>query len=164
MAQFSGIVTDDSCYILLQRGIVQMTYIGAPYVFQFTDRVTGKGCSVSQSIITVEGKTFFLSDDGFYVLQGGQLQPIGMGKVDRWFLDNADLNQAHLMTVAADPRETLVYWQYVSKSSVTGKPDMMLIFNYHTRRMDHSGCHDPLHIQFRFLAVDNRSARRVRHP
>lgn len=127
-----GIVTDDSCYVLLQRGIVQMSYIGAPYVFQFTDRVTGKGCSVSQSIITIEGKTFFLSDDGFYALQGGQIQPIGQGKIDRWFLDNADPNQAHLMTVAGDPRETLIYWQFVSKNAVEGKPDMVLIFNYHT--------------------------------
>jgi hypothetical protein len=109
-----------------------MTYIGAPYVFQFTDRVTGKGCSVSQSIITVEGKTFFLSDDGFYMLQAGQIQPIGMGKIDRWFLENADLTQAHLMTTAADPTKSLIYWQFVSKNSETSKPDLMLIFNYHT--------------------------------
>ncbi|KQY14428.1 hypothetical protein [Rhizobium sp. Root482] len=127
-----GIVTDDSCYVLLQRGIVQATFVGSPYIFQFESRVTGKGCSVSQSVITVEGKHFFLSDDGFYMLQGGQLQPIGMGKIDKWFLENADLTQANLMTVAADPRETLVYWQFCSKNAVAGKPDMMLIYNYHT--------------------------------
>lgn len=125
-----SIVTDDSCYVLLQRGIVQMSYIGAPYVFQFTDRVTGKGCSVAQSVVTVEGKHFFLSDDGFYMLQGGQIQPIGAGKIDNWFLDNFDQTQAHLMTVAVDPRDTLIYWQFVSKSAISGKPDMMLIFNY----------------------------------
>lgn len=125
-----GIVTDDSCYVLLKRGIVQMTFIGAPYVFQFTDRVVGKGCSVPESVITVEGKHFFLSDDGFYCLQNGQLQPIGTGRIDQWFLDTADLNQAGLMTVAADPRETLIYWQFVSNNSETGKPDMVLIYNY----------------------------------
>lgn len=127
-----GIVADDSCYVILQRGIVQMQYVGAPYVFSFTDRVTGKGCSVPQSIVTVQGKHFFLSDDGFYMLQGGQLQPIGNGKIDKWFLETADLTQASLMTVAIDPRETLVYWQFVSKNAVSGKPDMMLIFNYTT--------------------------------
>lgn len=127
-----GIVTDDSCYVLLQRGIVQMTYVGAPYVFQFTDRVVGKGCSVSQSVITVEGNHFFLSDDGFYMLSGGQLTPIGQGKIDEWFLDTADSSQFHLMSVAADPRKTLIYWQFVSKGAVTGKPDIVMCFNYHT--------------------------------
>ncbi|WP_455918663.1 hypothetical protein [Ensifer canadensis] len=128
----SGIVTDDSCYVILQRGIVQMSFVGAPYVFQFDDRVVGKGCSVSQSIITVEGKHFLLSDDGFYKLEQGNLTPIGMGKVDRWFLEDFNSSQAHLMTVAADPRATLIYWQYVSNSSETGKPDKILIYNYHT--------------------------------
>ncbi|MBD8663132.1 hypothetical protein IFT59_07680 [Rhizobium sp. CFBP 8752] len=126
----TGIVTDDSCYVLLQRGIVQMTYIGAPYVFQFTER-SSKGCSVPESVITVQGVSYFLSDDGWYSLAGGQLQPIGTG-IDQWFLDNFDASQAHLMTVAADPRETLIYWQVCSKDSIGGKPDLMLIYNYAT--------------------------------
>lgn len=125
-----GIVTDDSCYVLLQRGIVQMQFIGAPYVFQFENRVVGKGCSVPESVITVQGMHFFLSDDGFYCLQNGQLQQIGSGRIDKWFLETADLSQAHLITTAIDPRETLVYWQFVSKDSESGKPDMMLIYNY----------------------------------
>ncbi|MCK3776216.1 hypothetical protein MZK49_05665 [Ensifer sesbaniae] len=127
-----GIVTDDSCYVILKRGIVQMTFIGAPLTFQFDDRVVGKGCSVAESIITVEGKHFFISDDGFYQLSAGSLTPIGIGKIDKWFLNDFDPTQAHLMTVAASPRETLIYWQYVSKSATTGVPDKILIFNYHT--------------------------------
>lgn len=121
-----GIVTDDSCYVLLQRGIVQMQYIGAPYVFQFTDRVVGKGCSVPESVISVAGMHFLLSDDGWYALSGGQLQPIGTGRIDQWFLDTFDPDKAHLMSVAADPRETLIYWQFVTKDNLT----MMLIYNY----------------------------------
>ncbi|WP_034851171.1 hypothetical protein [Sinorhizobium sojae] len=127
-----GIVTDDSCYVILQRGIVQMSFVGGSFIFQFTDRVVGKGCAVSESITTVEGKHYFLSDDGFYKLEQGNLTPIGIGKINDWFLDTADLSQAHLMTVAADPRKTLIYWQFVSKDAVTGTPDKQLIFNYVT--------------------------------
>ncbi|MGH0331025.1 hypothetical protein [Sinorhizobium meliloti] len=127
-----GIVTDDSCYVILQRGIVQMAFVGGSFIFQFTDRVVGKGCSVAESIITVEGKHYFLSDDGFYKLEQGNLTPIGIGKIDSWFLDTADLSQAKLMTVAADPRKTLIYWQFVSKDAVTGAPDLMLAYNYVT--------------------------------
>lgn len=126
----TGIVTDDQVWVLLERGIVQMQFIGAPYAFSFTDRVTGKGCSVPESVVTVSGMHFFLSDDGFYMLQGGQLQNIGAGRVNRWFLETADLNQANLMTVAVDPREQLVYWQFVSKNAPVGKPDMILIYNW----------------------------------
>lgn len=127
-----GIVTDDNCYVILKRGIVQMSFVGSPYIFQFDDRVVGKGCSVSKSIITVAGKHFFLSDDGFYKLEGGAIAPIGIGKIDKWFLENFDPNQAHLMTVAANPRDTLIYWQFVSNAAPTGTPDLMLIYNYMT--------------------------------
>jgi hypothetical protein len=64
------------------------------------------------------------------MLQSGQLQSIGNGRIDKWFLETADLNQAHLMTAVADPRETLIVWQFVSKNSQSGKPDMMLVYNY----------------------------------
>lgn len=132
MGNITGIVSDDSCYVLLQRGIVQMSFIGSPYVFSFTDRVTGKGCSVSQSVVTVAGKHFFLSDDGFYCLESGALNPIGTGKIDKWFMEIFDPAQADLMSTAVDPRETLIYWNFVSVNAATGKPDMMLIYNYTT--------------------------------
>lgn len=128
-----GIVTDDNAWVLLQRGIVQMSYIGAPYVWQFTDRVVGKGCSVSESLISIEGgRHFFLSDDGFYMLQNGNLTPVGAGRIDKWFMRNADQDKLHLMSVASSPRETLIYWSFCSVNSSSGRPDMMLIFNYVT--------------------------------
>lgn len=127
-----GIVCDDSVWVLMQRGIVQMTYIGAPYVFRVDTRVEGKGCSVPESVITVEGNTYFFSDDGFYGLKGGQLTPIGIGKINKYFLKDADASQYQFMTVVADPRETLVYWNYVSNSAEDGLPDKTLIYNYQT--------------------------------
>lgn len=125
------IVGGEAGWILLQRSIVKMVYRGAPLVFQF-DQIYNKGCSVPESVITIEDKTFFLSDDGFYVLQGDQVTPIGMGKVDNYFLKHADSNQYQYMTVAADPRSKLVYWSYSSVASVTGTPDKMIIYNYQT--------------------------------
>ncbi|WP_313199921.1 hypothetical protein [Rhizobium sp.] len=124
-----GIVVDDACYVLLERGVVSMTYIGAPYVWQITER-SSKGCSVPQSVITCQGVHYWFSDDGIYAFSGGQLQPIGTGRIDQWLLDTMDPAQAHLMTVAADPRETLIYWQFCSKDAEGGRPDKLLIYNY----------------------------------
>jgi len=127
-----GIVCNDSVWVLMQRAIVQMTYIGAPYVFRVDTRVEGKGCNVPESIITVEDKTFFLSEDGFYMLQGGNLTAIGVGKVNKHFLTDADVSQFQYMTAVADPRETLVYWNYVSHDATDGTPDKTIIYNYTT--------------------------------
>ncbi|UXT90787.1 hypothetical protein FY130_05940 [Agrobacterium pusense] len=128
-----GLVSDDNVWVIFQRGIVQMQYVGAPYVFSFTDRVVGKGCSVAESVISVEGgRHFFLSDDGFYMFQSGSLTPIGAGRIDKWFLQNADPDKLHLMSVASDPRETLIFWSFCSINSPNSKPDMMLVYNYVT--------------------------------
>jgi len=109
-----------------------MSFVGAPYAFSFTPRVVGKGCSVAESVVTVAGgRHVFLSDDGWYMLAGGQLTPIG-GDINQWFLDTADLSQSHLMTTCVDPRETLVMWSFVSKDAQTSVPDTLLIFNYET--------------------------------
>ncbi|MEW9616021.1 hypothetical protein AB3G45_19590 [Shinella sp. S4-D37] len=126
------IVGGEAGWILLQNAIVKMTYIGAPLIFQFDEVVTGKGCAVPESVITVEGRTFFLSADGFYVLQGDQIAPIGAGKVDNHFLGTVDTSQYKYMTVASDPENTLVYWMYSSLESVDGVPDKMIIYNYQT--------------------------------
>lgn len=127
-----AVIGGEAGWILLQNAIVKMTYIGAPLVFQFDEIVTGKGCSVPQSVITVEGKTFFLSDDGFYVLQGDQIAPIGAGKIDNYFLTNVDTTQYEHMTVASDPENTLVYWMYSTLEAVDGVPDKIIIYNYQT--------------------------------
>ena len=130
--EIQAIVGGEAGWILLKNAIVKMTYIGAPLVFQFDEIVTGKGCSVPQSVITVEGKTFFLAADGFYVLAGDGIAPIGAGKIDDYFLKNVDTTQYSHMSVAADPSNTLVYWTYSSLAAVDGVPDKVLIYNYQT--------------------------------
>ncbi|WP_421423426.1 hypothetical protein [Agrobacterium rosae] len=127
-----AIIGGEAGYVLLQRAIVKMTFIGAPLVFQFDllPSAKDKGCSVAESVITVDGKTFFLSDDGFYVLQGDQIASIGAGKIDNFFLGDFDTSQAQLMSVAADPAQKLVYWSYRSMDAEDGTPDRLLIYHY----------------------------------
>lgn len=126
----TGLVCNDSVWVLMQHAIVQMTYIGAPYVFRVDTRVEGKGCTVPESVITVEGRTYFLSDDGFYGLQGGGITNIGNDQINKWFLADADPTQYQHMTAVADPRRTLIYWSYVSNAAEDGLPDKMIIYNY----------------------------------
>ncbi len=129
-----GIVGGEAGYILMERSIVKMSFMGAPLIFQFDQlpSAMGKGCSVAESIITVEGKTFFLSVDGFYVLEGDQIRPIGDGQINRYFLNNVDDARYQYMTVASDPAKKLVYWSYLSKGASGEEADKILIYNYQT--------------------------------
>jgi hypothetical protein len=129
-----GIVGGEAGYVIMQDAIVKMTFIGAPLIFQFDNLLVGKGkgCNAPTSIITVQGMTFYLSGDGFYMLQGDNLTPIGAGKSNYWFLNRIDQGQFAYMTAAADPTKNLVYWCYCSKGGTLGIPDSLIIYNYVT--------------------------------
>lgn len=129
-----GVVGGEAGYIFMQGHIVKMTFIGAPLIFQFDvlPSSVGKGCIASESIITIEGKTYYLSNDGFYMLQGDQVSPVGTGLIDNWFLADANIGSYRFMTRAADPREKLIYWSYCSNQAAIGVPDKMIILNYST--------------------------------
>lgn len=126
-----GIVGGEDVTIFMKNSIIKMTYVGTPLIWQFDEVIQGKGCSVPESIITVEGVTYFISDDGFYAYSGSKsLNRIGEGKIDKWFLDNANTDQFRYMSVAADPVKKLIYWCFSSKEAIDGFPDKFLIYNY----------------------------------
>ena len=128
----TGLVADEDIWIFCENAIVRQHYIGTPWIFEFSTVVEGRGCSVPSSIITVDGITYFYAGDGFYSFKHGQIAPIGAGKVDRHFSDDADTSAWHLMTVVSDPTEPLIVWTYASKSATNSQPDKSIIYNYVT--------------------------------
>lgn len=128
----TGLVSDEDIWVFCENAIVRQHYEGTPWIFKFSTVVEGRGCSVPASIITVDGVTYFYAGDGFYSFKAGQIQSIGAGKIDRYFSEDADTNQWHLMTVVADQTEPLIIWTYASKSATDAQPDKTLIYNYTT--------------------------------
>ncbi len=124
-----GIVGGEDVTIFMKDSIQKMTYVGTPLIWQFDEIIPGKGCSVAESLITVEGTTYFLSNDGFYSWNG-KLTRIGEGKIDKYFLNSVNTDQYTYMSVAADPSNKLIYWLYSSKDAIDGTPDKMLVYNY----------------------------------
>jgi hypothetical protein len=116
--------------VLLNNGIVRMSYVGTPFVFQFDNISRGTGCLEENSIAQYQGITFFLSDDGFYMCDGQSVQAIGSEKVDRWFFDNIDLANIKTMSAAVDPIRKLVVWNFPSG----GLQRKLLIYNFKTAR------------------------------
>ena len=128
--QIMGIRGGEFGLVLLERSIHRMSYIGTPLIFQFDNISRNKGCMVSGSITQYQGITFFLSDDGFYMCDGQQVQPIGSEKVDRWFLDDVSDNDFGTMSAAVDPVRKLILWNYKSKDGSR----KLIIYNFNTKK------------------------------
>ena len=116
--------------VFMEKGISRMSYIGTPFIFQFDNISRGKGCIAAGSIAQTQGVTFFLSDDGFYLCDGQQVQGIGSEKVDRWFFSNADESAFDTMSAAVDPVRKLIIWNF--KSIFAQR--QLLIYNFKTQK------------------------------
>lgn len=123
-----GITGGEFGLILMERAVYRMSYIGSPLFFQFDAISRTLGCYEANSIIQQGGRTFFLSDDGFYMCDGQQITPIGAEKVDRWFFDDVDEGNLDKMSAAVDPERHLVVWCYPNANATR----TVLVYNWQT--------------------------------
>lgn len=122
----TGLAGGEFGLVFLEKAIVRMSYIGSPLFFQFDTISRGLGCLDGNSIANYNNISYFLSDDGFYKCDGTSIVGIGSEKVDRYFFDNADLDDLGTMTTAVDPIKKIVVWNY---STVDAKREL-LIYNW----------------------------------
>ena len=131
----TGLIGGEYAVALFERAIVRLSFVGAPLIYQ-VDRLTNqRGCSTPGSVASVgSGMVFFLSDDGFYMLRGGELAPIGAEKINRWFLSRLKVANKDNIVSAVDPINQNVIWAYPSTESASGENDEILIYNYNLNR------------------------------
>ncbi|WFS67403.1 hypothetical protein CFBP4996_15350 [Agrobacterium leguminum] len=128
-----GMVVDEDLWIFCKQAIIRGQFVGSPWVYEFSEAVSGRGLAYPNSLITIDGVSYFLDDDGFYSFKKGQIDPIGVGKINLTFYKNFDTNSAAQMTVVADPRRTIIKWNYADKASPNGLPNKTIIYNYVSR-------------------------------
>jgi len=128
--QIVGIRGGEFGLIFLEKGISRMSYVGTPFIFQFDNISRGKGCVAAGSIAQTQGISFFLSDDGFYMCDGQQIQAIGSEKVDRWFFTNADESAFETMSAAVDPVRKLIIWNFKTVFAQR----QLIIYNFKTQK------------------------------
>ena len=89
-----------------------MDYVGTPLIFQFSKIADNIGAFAPKSVVSFGSDIFFLAQDGFYKLSGGQqLTPIGNGKIDDFFLQDITSNFEGICS-AVDPNNSMVVWSY----------------------------------------------------
>lgn len=117
--------------IFQERAIWRMTYIGSPEIFQFDLIEKNRGVFAPQSVVAWGNMRFFLADDGFYQITGSSsAEPIGDGKVDRYFLNDFQVGNQHLITAIIDPVNKLVLWAYPGAGFTANTTNQILVYNW----------------------------------
>jgi hypothetical protein len=129
-----GITGGEFGLVLLERGIVRMSYVGTPLIFQFDNISRNLGCYEPNSVIQWQGITYFLSDDGFYACNGQQIENIGAEKVNRYFFSTVREANFDDMSAAIDPTKNLVIWGY----PCTDLTYRLLIYHISTKRWSYA--------------------------
>jgi hypothetical protein len=99
-------------------------------VMTFSQTVANHGCLAPRSIVQTGQGIFYLSDDGFY-RYGTPPVPIGVERVDNFFLQDVDHTELFHVYGSEDPNRKIVYWAYRSnENTVPMSYDKVLLYHY----------------------------------
>ena len=135
--QVVAITSGEVGYVFRQNQIIRMDYVGGATVFRLSVISPNRGAVFGRTVCQDNRRVFFYADDGFYEIQGDNVIPIGVEKVNRFF--DLDLNKAFSdrICAAVDPFNQLAMWLYPSinnLSNTTGICDRIIIYNYVTKK------------------------------
>ena len=141
--QVVAITSGEVGYVFRQNQIIRMDYVGGATVFRLSVISPNRGAMFGRTVCQDNRRVFFYADDGFYEIQGDNVIPIGVEKVNRFF--DLDLNKAYTDRICAaiDPFNQLAMWLYPSASNTTnttGICDRIIIYNYVTKKWSLAKC------------------------
>ena len=135
--QVVAITSGEVGYVFRQNQIIRMDYVGGNTVFRLSVISPNRGAMYGRTVCQDNRQIFFYADDGFYQINGDQIMPIGVEKVNRYF--DLNLNKAYTdrICAAVDPFNQLAMWLFPSTSNTantTGICDQIIIYNYVTQK------------------------------
>jgi len=135
--QVVAITSGEVGYVFRQNQIIRMDYVGGNVVFRLSVISPNRGAVYGRTVCQDNRQIFFYADDGFYQINGDQVIPIGVEKVNRYF--DLNLNKAYSDRICAtvDPFNQLAMWLFPSTSNTsntTGICDKIIIYNYATKK------------------------------
>lgn len=105
---------EETATIFQQTGITRVQYVGGEVVFGFYTYERKRGLVTPRAAAQAGNTVYFLAADGFYATEGTQVEPIGYGKVNRYFL--ADCTDITKVRAAIDTLNQVVVWSYPNAS------------------------------------------------
>ena len=135
--QIVAITSGEVGYVFRQNQIIRMDYVGGATVFRLSVISPNRGAVFGRTVCQDNRQIFFYADDGFYQINGDQILPIGVEKVNRYFDLNLNKAYADRICAAVDPFNQLAMWLFPSTANTTnttGICDKIIIYNYATKK------------------------------
>jgi hypothetical protein len=135
--QVVAVTSGEVGYVFRQNQIIRMDYVGGAVVFRLSVISPNRGAMYGRTVCQDNRQIFFYADDGFYQINGDQIIPIGVEKVNRFFDLNLNKAYSDRICAAVDPFNQLAMWLYPSASNTsntTGICDRIIIYNYATKK------------------------------
>ena len=135
--QVVAITSGEVGYVFRQNQIIRMDYVGGATVFRLSVISPNRGAVYGRTVCQDNRQIFFYADDGFYQINGDQIMPISVEKVNRYFDLNLNKAYADRICAAVDPFNQLAMWLFPSTantSNTTGICDKIIIYNYATKK------------------------------
>ena len=123
-------LTGCDCAVFFERGVFRMIYVGPPDIFDFYPAASVRGSPAPNSIVPLGNVVYYFGEDGFYMFDGNQSQPIGANKVDKWFFANVDQSALQLVVGAPDINNKAIVWIFRSVFAPSALPDQALIYRW----------------------------------
>lgn len=122
--------------LVFQRSAVtRMDLVGGGPVWQFREVLPDVGLISPGAITQIGNVVFFASRLGFFELVGGtQVNPIGAQKVDRFFLNDLDIEHRSRMSAAVSKNGQRVLWSYPGDGNASGRPNRIIVYDRNTER------------------------------
>lgn len=117
----NGILSGEDGYILQRKAIRRMSYVGGSLIFTIDVVANNIGCVTPHSVAQFGSLGFFLSEQGWYGVEGGRIFPIGNEWIDRTFLNAYDEQDWPNMSTAIDP---------VNKVLMIAMPDKVWCYHF----------------------------------
>lgn len=134
--EITGFFGGTAAIVFQEAALRLMVFEGSPTVFRFDVIASDLGNSIPNAVAGWGSLAFFCHRSGFHMVIGGQqVQPIGKGRVDRWFWGLLDQSNMHRCSAAIDPVNSLYVLAFPTGSSGTAAE--ILIYNWKADRWSH---------------------------
>jgi hypothetical protein len=122
--------------IFQERKISFGRYVNLPSVWDIETVEEDVGCLARDSVVSYGAYKFFIANDGFRVWSGTNSQPIGNGKVDKYFFNRLKYGRRGRIVGAVDSVNNCIVWAFPTGSD--GTLNEVIIYSIHDNRWSHS--------------------------
>jgi hypothetical protein len=111
-----------------ERGILRIVYTGSAIPFSIDEIEGGRGLCGPNAWKPWGKVAFCVAEDGIYTFDGLGSQPIGQGRVDKWFTDRLNYGYRHRVSLSIDAARKSIKVDFPMEGSTT--PNAQIIYSW----------------------------------